>query len=133
MSNEKTALKVVYDPTANRHAAKHPVKPIANANAHASKTDAPRTETPKTETPPKKATSDIDAEIYVAMKTLTKNGIKEFSSTVLRDKLNVGKDEGFMNRGRVRKAMKRLEAQGKVVVVEKVAGEGKRYVYTLKG
>ena len=66
------------------------------------------------------------------MQKLTKNGITEFTSRLVSDKLGLEPDAG---RQRVRTLMKKLEKAGKVVIEQKAVketGARKRYVYMLK-
>lgn len=77
----------------------------------------------------KSAAELLDERVLAQMKTLHKNGIKECTSTLLRDKLSLDKESG---RGKIRRAMKRLAKDGKVVISEKTAGKRKQYVFKLK-
>ena len=63
------------------------------------------------------------------MKRLAANGIEEFTSTLLRDKLALDKEAG---RDVVRRLMKKLETDGKVTIGLKQQGKRKQYVYRLK-
>jgi hypothetical protein len=82
----------------------------------------------KTKTEPKKET--LEDKVLKVMKTLKQNGITEFTSTQLRDKLSLDKATG---RGKIRRAMKRLEKDGKVLISQKSnTGKRKQYVYKLK-
>ena len=60
---------------------------------------------------------------------LKKNGITEFTSTLLRDKLGLDKEVG---RDQVRRIMRKLEKDGKVDIGQKEAGRSKQYIYKLK-
>lgn len=72
----------------------------------------------------------LEEQVYAVMKTLQKNGITEFTSTLLRDKLQLDKESG---RGKIRTVMKRLAKQGKVTMgLKKNTGKRKQYVYKLK-
>jgi hypothetical protein len=80
--------------------------------------------------PKKKPTEE---QVLAEMKRLAANGITEFTSTLLRDKLGLDKESG---RGQIRQAMKKLEKAGKVIIEKKAVkekGARKRYVYKLKG
>jgi DNA-binding GntR family transcriptional regulator len=78
----------------------------------------------------KSAAELLDERVYAQMKTLTQNGITEFTSTLLRDKLQLDKEIG---RGQVRSAMKRLAKDGKVTIsLKQNTGKRKQYVYRLK-
>lgn len=77
--------------------------------------------------PAKKAVSEED--VLAEMKRLAANGIAEFTSTLLRDKLGLDKESG---RDQIRRVMKKLEADGKVFITEKQKGKRKQYVYKLK-
>jgi hypothetical protein len=71
----------------------------------------------------------LDERLLAAMKTLRENGITEFTSTLLRDKLALDKESG---RGKIRRVMKRLAKDGKVVISQKSnTGKRKQYVYKL--
>ena len=74
----------------------------------------------------KKATAE---DVYAEMKRLAANGVVECTSTLLRDKLNLDKEGG---RDIVRRLMKKLETDGKVIIGQKTGGKRKRYVYRLK-
>lgn len=71
----------------------------------------------------------LEERVLAQMKTLGENGIKEFTSTLLRDKLGLDKESG---RDQVRKIMHKLEKEGKVAIAEKAVGKRKQYVYSLK-
>jgi hypothetical protein len=71
----------------------------------------------------------LDQRVYAQMKLLAANGVKEFTSTLLRDKLSLDSESG---RDQVRRAMKRLEKDGKITISEKANGKRKQYVYALK-
>lgn len=73
---------------------------------------------------PKVSEEDMLAE----MQRLAANGIKEFTSTLLRDKLGLDKESG---RDQVRRIMKKLEADGKVEIALK-EGKRRQYVYKLR-
>ena len=63
------------------------------------------------------------------MKTLRENDVP-ITSTLLRDKLALDKESG---RDQIRRVMRKLEAEGKVVIGSKAnTGERKQYVYALK-
>jgi hypothetical protein len=70
----------------------------------------------------------LEDKVLAVMKTLTANGITEFTSTLLRDKLQLDKESG---RDQIRRAMRKLAKDGKVVITEKQHGERKQYVYKL--
>ena len=78
--------------------------------------------TPKTKS---KKNNELAMKVLGIMKTLQENGVAETTSTVLRDEL------GTKNRGVIRRVMRILETQGKVVVSEKKFGKRKQYVYNL--
>ena len=85
--------------------------------------------TPTAETPAEKATAET---VLAVIEKLTKNGMSEFSSRQISDKLGLEPDAG---RQRVRKIMKKLEKEGKVAVEQKASkdkGARKRYVYRLR-
>ena len=64
------------------------------------------------------------------MQKLNKNGISEFTSRLICDQLGLEPDAG---RQRVRVLMKKLEAEGKVIIERKtVKGKREQYVYKLK-
>jgi len=138
---ENKHAKTVYDPTVDRHAAKHPIKPNAHEVIETPKVETPKTEAPKVNThveepkiekpkaEKKTAPKDLDVQVIATMKTLTQNGVKEFTSTLLRDKLALDREDG---RDQIRKVMRKLEAEGKVAITEKPHGKAKQYVYSLK-
>ena len=107
-------------------------KTNGKTNGKTTKTAAP-TEPTKTPEPKKPTPGELLAEkAYALMQKLKKNGIEEFNSTLLRDKLKLDKESG---RGQVRQAMKKLEKAGKVVVEQKAVkekGARKRYTYRLR-
>ena len=76
--------------------------------------------------PEKKPSEEEVLELMVKLKA---NGIVEATSTVLRDKLNLDKESG---RDIVRRLMKKLETDGKVIIAQKQQGKRKQYVYRLK-
>ena len=81
--------------------------------------------------PAKKPTEALAEQIVDVMRKLKENGVVEVTSTLLRDKLGLDKESG---RDQVRRVMKKLEKDGKIVVEKKKVGEKKkRYVYKLKG
>ena len=69
--------------------------------------------------------NEVAAKILAVMETLRSNGVAETNSTVLRDKV------GAKNRAVIRRVMKGLTKQGKVVISEKTHGKRKRYTYKL--
>ena len=69
--------------------------------------------------------NQLAVKILDVMETLRNNGVAEATSTVLRDKL------GTKNRAVVRRVMKGLAEQGKVVISEKTLGKRKQYTYRL--
>lgn len=77
--------------------------------------------------PEKKAkpNNELAVKILEVMKTLQANGIEETNSTVLRDKV------GTKNRSAIRRVMKLLEKNGKVLISEKTVGKRKQYTYRL--
>jgi len=70
----------------------------------------------------------LKQRILATMKALEKNGVKEFTSTQIRDKLKLEEKYG---RGLVRRAMKQLAEEKQVVIEEKPKGTRKTYVYKL--
>jgi predicted transcriptional regulator len=85
--------------------------------------------TPTVEKPAKKPSAE---DVITVMQRLAKNGIREFHSRLISDKLQMEPDRG---RQRVRNLMKKLEAKGKVIIEQKAVkekGARKRYVYRLK-
>ena len=74
----------------------------------------------------KKKVSEED--VLKEMKRLAGNGIRECTSTLLRDKLELDKEAG---RDQIRRAMRKLEKAGKVVISQKEVGRRKQYVYRL--
>ncbi len=107
------------------------VKPDAETAikpAETIKTEQPKAEV-KAEVKAKENEKLLEERVLGQMKLLAANGIKEFTSTVLRDKLNLDKENG---RDIIRKVMKRLKKDGKIITGEKTVGKLKRYVYSLK-
>lgn len=98
---------------------------FGKAETKAEKAETVKTEKPKTAEPEKL----LEERVFAQMKTLTQNGIKEFTSTLLRDKLALDKESG---RDQIRRLMKRLKEEGKVTISEKTVGKKKQYVYSLK-
>ena len=93
------------------------------------KADKPKKTAELPSAEPKKVSEE---DVLAIMQKLTKNGIKEFSSRVVSDKLGLEPDAG---RQKVRTLMKKLEAEGKVIIEHKTVkekGARKRYVYRLK-
>lgn len=71
-----------------------------------------------------------EEEILKVMEKLAANGVVEVHSRLISDKLGLEPDYG---RSVVRRLMKKLEADGKVVFEKKaVKGKRKSYVYRLK-
>ena len=83
--------------------------------------------------PPAKSSKKLTEEdLYVVMQKLAENGITEFNSRLVSDKLGLEPDAG---RQKVRTLMKRLEKAGKVIIEQKTVkekGARKRYVYRLR-
>lgn len=122
-------MKEVYNPTEDRKTKKQkpPTAKPETVNRSKAKETKPA-ETPKPE--PKPAKKPTEEQVLSVMQTLTQNGVIEITSTVLRDKLGLDKESG---RDIVRRIMKKLEADGKVVISKKVFnGKRERYVYQLK-
>lgn len=91
-----------------------------------------KTKTEKIDAKKSKAATPTTETVYAVMQQLAKNGIKEFSSRQLSDKLGLEPDAG---RQKVRTLMKKLEKAGKVVIEQKAVkekGARKRYFYRLK-
>lgn len=79
-----------------------------------------------------KSEKPSEEDVLAIMQKLAKNGIAEFSSRLVSDKLGLEPEAG---RQRVRTLMKKLEKAGKVVAEHKAVkekGARKRYVYRLK-
>lgn len=91
------------------------------ASAEAEATTATNEE--KKEKPTKN--NELAVRILRTMKTLQKNGITEVTSTILKDRLNT------KNRGVIRRTMKILETEGKVIIGEKKLGKRRRFSYKL--
>jgi len=87
-----------------------------------------KVEKPEKPAPPAKVKGPTEEQVLAEMKRLAGNGVVEFTSTLLRDKLELDKESG---RDQVRRAMKKLEKDGKVVISRK-AGKKGRYIYRLK-
>jgi hypothetical protein len=109
---------------------KQKAKTEANVEGKIAKSATPK---PTPEPTPKKPTPGelLAEQTYAEMKRLAANGIAEFTSTLLRDKLGLDKESG---RGQIRRAMKRLEKAGKVAIKQGTVkgGARKRYVYKLR-
>lgn len=67
-------------------------------------------------------------DVLKEMKRLAENGITEFTSSLLRDKLQLDKESG---RDQIRRVMRKLEKAGKVVIGLKQQGK-KQYIFKLK-
>lgn len=70
--------------------------------------------------------NELAVKILDVMETLHNNGVTETNSTVLRDKV------GTKNRADIRRVMKKLASDGKVVISQKTEGKRRRYTYKLK-
>ncbi len=84
------------------------------------------------ETPSAKPKKTLEEDVLAIMQRLSKNGIVEFSSRLISDKLGLEPDRG---RQQVRTLMNKLAAEGKVAIQQKAVkekGARKRYVYSLK-
>ena len=93
-------------------------------------TVSPKLEQVTTESEQAKATPEDQALTIISlMKTLRENGIKEFTSTTLRNTLRLNNKKGSAI---IRHLMRKLEAEGKVVIGERKKGMLKQYVYSLK-
>jgi len=83
----------------------------------------------KSDKPPSaKPEKPTEKQVLAEMKRLAANGITEFSSTLLRDKLGLDKESG---RDQIRRVMRKLEKAGKVEIGQKEVGKRKQYVYKL--
>jgi len=78
--------------------------------------------------PAKPSKKPTEEDVLAIMQNLTKNGIAEFNSRLVSDKLGLEPEDG---RQRVRALMKKLETVGKVEVSEKLRGKRKEYIYKL--
>jgi hypothetical protein len=79
--------------------------------------------------PKRQKTNELAVKVLGIMRTLKVNGIRETTSTILRDKLHLNKETG---RDKVRRIMRHLAKEGKVVITEKKIGEKrKQYIYKL--
>ena len=93
-------------------------------------TVSPKLEQVTTESEQAKATPEDQALTIISlMKTLRENGITKVTSRLLKDKLGLDAEHG---RGQIRRLMRKLEAEGKVIISEKTVGKQKQYVYSLK-
>ena len=93
-------------------------------------TVSPKLEQVTTEGQQVKATPEDQALTIISlMKTLRENGITKVTSRLLKDKLGLDAEHG---RGQIRRLMRKLEAEGKVVIGERKKGMLKQYVYSLK-
>ena len=81
---------------------------------------------PETAKPEKKPSEE---DVLAVMRKLAENGVVETTSTVLRDKLALNKESG---RDQIRRLMRKLEKDGKVVISRKEQGKRKQYVFKLK-
>lgn len=79
--------------------------------------------------PAKSKKTPSEEEMLELMVKLKANGVAECTSTLLRDKMKLDKESG---RDIVRRLMKKLEADGKVVIAVKEGVKRKQYVYKLK-
>lgn len=80
-----------------------------------------------TKLPAKKKPSGED--VLALMRKLTENGIVECTSSLLRDKLNLDKESG---RDQIRRLMRKLEKESKVIIGQKQQGKRKQYIFKLK-
>lgn len=69
--------------------------------------------------------NELAEQILTVMEALQENGIVETNSTVLRDKV------GTKNRSAIRRVMKMLAKDGKVVIGQQTTGKRKQYTYRL--
>ena len=69
--------------------------------------------------------NELADRILEVMQRLKANGVMETNSTTLRDKLKT------KSRGEIRRAMKLLEKDGKVIIGQQTAGKRKRFTYRL--
>lgn len=116
--------KIVYDPTNDRKAKKkkQPKEPSA--------TEPETVRRSKAKGKPKPEKKPTEEDVLKVMARLEANGVAEFTSTLLRDKLKLDKESG---RDIVRRVMKKLETAGKIVIEKKAFnGKRKRYAYRLK-
>ena len=93
------------------------------------KAKADKPAAPPTAEPAKKG---IEEDVLAVMEKLAANGVVEVHSRLISDKLGLEPDKG---RNKVRNIMKKLEADGKVVIEKKAVkekGARKQYVYKLK-
>ena len=95
----------------------------------AKKEKKPKAAPTKAAKPAAKKPSEVLAEqVLVIMQKLKENGVEEVTSRLISDKLGLDKEIG---RSVVRRAMKALEKDGKVVI-ERKAGTKRQYAYRLK-
>ena len=90
------------------------------------KADKPKTE----KLPSAKPVSKEEKQVLAILEKLTENGVTEVTSRLISDKLGLEPDKG---RNLVRRLMKKLQKDGKVVIESKaVQGKRKTYIYRLK-
>ncbi len=85
----------------------------------------------KTEKPSSAELSKQEKEVLAIMEKLTENGIVEFNSRLISDKLGLEPDKG---RNKIRNIMKKLEKAGKITIEKKAVketGARKKYIYKL--
>ncbi len=85
------------------------------------------------ETPSAEPARPTEEDVLSLMRKLRENGITEFTSRLISDKLGFADPD--RGRQRVRTLMGKLEADGKVISEKKAVNEKgarKRYVYRLK-
>ena len=70
-----------------------------------------------------------EEDVLKEMRRLAENGVEEFTSTLLRDKLNLDRESG---RDQIRRLMRKLEKTGRVEISLKMEGKRKQYIYKLK-
>lgn len=90
------------------------------------------TKSAKAAKPEKPAEPSFEEQILAAMRQSAENGIVEVTSRLVSDKL--GFEDPDKGRNKIRNVMRKLEADGKVVIAKKKLKEKAReqYVYSLK-
>ena len=96
------------------------------------KKEKARPETAKpgvTELPKAAKKKPTEEEVLNLMVKLKANGVAETTTSLFVEKLSLDKESG---RDQIRRLMRKLEADGKVVISRKEQGKRKQYVFKLK-
>ena len=83
----------------------------------------------KTDKKPNGKPNAEEEQMLATLTQLSANGLKEITSTLLRDKLGLDKESG---RDQVRRVMANLAKDGKVTVTQRMKGKAKQFLFSLK-